>query len=124
MFRTPATDTRGLVTCLWDYPGVVEAAGVYGDSDVMARIEMNNEKDRDSMISKIIREIPLIESIETFTIQTGNFDPSLISIKSYPLYKNFGLNIELPPEYTPLNKEQILEFENWENNPRPLPVAS
>lgn len=121
LFKTSASDTRGVVACLWDYffetsGGVVEATGTYGDPDVLAKIETDNYQTKDLLISRIIREIPLIISVETFTIQNGIFDP-VKNDKVGPLLHDFvdTKKIDLPRKYKPLTNEEIKDFNGEED---------
>jgi DNA-binding Lrp family transcriptional regulator len=113
LVSTPASDTHGLMSCLWDYDfshaRIIEAAGVYGEADVLARIEADSDQDRDNLICRILKELsPLIKSCEVLTVQTGTFDQDDI-LRSGCLYKSLDIG-ELTEEYMPLNKDLVEKY--------------
>lgn len=113
LFSTPASDTHGLIACLWDYSfsksRVAESAGVYGESDVLARIEADSDQERDKLICRIIRELsPLIKSCEVFTLQTGTFDP-YDDLDASTLFRSLTVS-GIPADYISLNEITVLGY--------------
>ncbi|MFN6338607.1 MAG: Lrp/AsnC ligand binding domain-containing protein [Cyanobacteriota bacterium] len=113
LISTPASDTHGLISCLWDYDfshaRIIEAAGVYGEVDVLARIEADSDQDRDNLICRIIKELsPLVKSCEVLTVQTGTFDQDDI-LRSGCLFKSLHIG-EIPEEYVPLPSDLVEKY--------------
>ena len=115
LFSTPASDTHGLISCLWDYSfsqsRIVEAAGVYGEADVIARIEAATDQDRDNLICRIIKELsPLIKSCEVLTVQTGTFNQDDTRNVGC-LFQSLSIR-DIPDEYVPLSENTVKEYSN------------
>jgi DNA-binding Lrp family transcriptional regulator len=113
LFSTPASDTHGLIACLWDYSfsksRVAESAGVYGESDVLARIEADSDQERDKLICRIIRELsPLIKSCEVFTLQTGTFDPD-DDLESSTLLCSLPVS-GIPSDYVSMSESTVSDY--------------
>ena len=68
LIKVPAKQTGGVVEKLRDFPGVVEASVTYGETDVIAKLEVATQDDLDELILGRIQGIPSVESTRTFIV--------------------------------------------------------
>jgi DNA-binding Lrp family transcriptional regulator len=113
LFSTPASDTHGLISCLWDYDfsqsRIIEAAGVYGEADVIARIEADSDQERDNLICRIIKELsPLVKTCDVLTVQNGTFDQDDTQ-KNSSLFQVLSVG-EIPEEYASLSENTVKNY--------------
>jgi DNA-binding Lrp family transcriptional regulator len=66
LIKVPAKQIGGLVDELRSYPGVVEAAAIYGETDVIAKIEVPDQAALDQLVLERIQAIEAVESTRTF----------------------------------------------------------
>lgn len=71
LIRVPAKRIGGLVDRLRAFPGIVEAAAVYGETDVIAKIEVPDQRALDQLIIERIQAVPEVESTRTFIAVGG-----------------------------------------------------
>lgn len=82
LVKVPALYSGGVVVCLMDLPEVVEAAAVYGESDVIVKIETSMQEERDSVIMEKIRRIPFVEFTRTYAVTTCPIESSYLDNSS------------------------------------------
>ena len=68
LIQAVALKSAGLVTCLMDVPEVSEAATVYGQPDVLAKIEVDKQELRDAVLTEKILRLPSIESTFSYSV--------------------------------------------------------
>lgn len=66
LIKVPAKQIGGLVDELRSYPGVVEAAAIYGETDVIAKVEVPDQHALDELVVQRIQSIAAVESTRTF----------------------------------------------------------
>jgi DNA-binding Lrp family transcriptional regulator len=66
LIKVPAKQIGGLVDELRSYPGVVEASAIYGETDVIAKIEVSDQDALDDLVLNRIQGIEAVESTRTF----------------------------------------------------------
>lgn len=99
MVRVPALYSGGLVVCLMDISEVVEAAAVYGESDVIVKIETSSPELRDSVIMGKIRKIPYVEFTRTYAVtqfQLSRIGMTVVSL-SYAMIIGFSCDNMIRP---------------------------
>lgn len=68
LIRVPALRTGGAVQVLKSIPGVVEAHGLYGESDVIVKVDVPDNKTLDELVMEKIQGLPEVESTRTFIV--------------------------------------------------------
>jgi DNA-binding Lrp family transcriptional regulator len=71
LMKVPAKQIGGLVDELRSYPGVVEASAIYGETDVIAKIEVPDQDALDELVLHRIQSIEAVESTRTFIAAGG-----------------------------------------------------
>ncbi|HEX2034019.1 MAG TPA: Lrp/AsnC ligand binding domain-containing protein [Chloroflexota bacterium] len=71
LIKVPAKQIGGLVEALRAFPGIVEAAAIYGETDVIAKIEVPNQAALDELVMQRIQSIEAVESTRTFIAVGG-----------------------------------------------------
>jgi DNA-binding transcriptional MerR regulator len=66
LIKVPAKQIGGLVEELRGFPGIVEAAGIYGETDVIAKIEVEDHRALDALVVERIQGLDVVESTRTF----------------------------------------------------------
>jgi DNA-binding Lrp family transcriptional regulator/DNA-binding transcriptional MerR regulator len=66
LIKVPAKQIGGLVEELRSYPGIVEASAIYGETDVIAKIEVPDHAELDDLVVNRIQSIEAVESTRTF----------------------------------------------------------
>ena len=66
LIKVPAKQIGGLVDELRTYPGVVEASAIYGETDVIAKVEVPDLDALDELVLRRIQSIEAVESTRTF----------------------------------------------------------
>lgn len=66
LITVPAKQIGGLLDELRGFPGIVEAAGIYGETDVIAKIEVDDPAALDELVVGRIQSIAAVESTRTF----------------------------------------------------------
>ena len=66
LIKVPAKQIGGLVDELRSYPGVVEASAIYGETDVIAKVEVPDQDSLDELVLERIQSIAAVESTRTF----------------------------------------------------------
>jgi DNA-binding Lrp family transcriptional regulator len=71
LIKVPAKQIGGLVDELKSYPGVVEAAAIYGETDVIAKVEVPDQDALDELVIDRIQSLGAVESTRTFIAVGG-----------------------------------------------------
>ena len=66
LIKVPAKQIGALIEELRTYRGIVEAAGIYGETDVIAKLEVPDQDALDELVVKRIQSIDAVESTRTF----------------------------------------------------------
>ena len=66
LIKVPAKQLDGLVEELRKFPGIVEASAIYGETDVIAKIEVPDSAALDELVVHKIQGIEVVESTRTF----------------------------------------------------------
>jgi DNA-binding Lrp family transcriptional regulator len=66
LIKVPAKQIGGLVDQLRSYPGIVEASAIYGETDVIAKVEVPDQESLDELVLQRIQSIEAVESTRTF----------------------------------------------------------
>ncbi|HEV2123444.1 MAG TPA: Lrp/AsnC ligand binding domain-containing protein, partial [Chloroflexota bacterium] len=66
LIKVPAKHIGDLVEELRAYPGIVEASAIYGETDVIAKIEVASHPELDDLIVNRIQSIENVVSTRTF----------------------------------------------------------
>ena len=68
LLKVPAKHAGGVLDTLRDLAGVQEASVVYGETDIIARVEAPDQDQLDDLIINRIQGIPAVESTRTFIV--------------------------------------------------------
>jgi DNA-binding Lrp family transcriptional regulator len=68
MMTVPGKDVGEVIEQLKAFDAVKEASTVYGESDIIARVETPNQEELDDLVMDRIHEISAIESTRTFVV--------------------------------------------------------
>jgi len=71
LLKVPAKHIDALVQHLATLPGVTEAAAVYGETDIIARLEVPDQQALDELVMHSIQDLPAVESTRTFIAVSG-----------------------------------------------------
>jgi DNA-binding Lrp family transcriptional regulator len=66
LIKVPAKQIGALIEELRNYRGIVEAAGIYGETDVIAKLEVPDQDALDELVVQRIQSIDAVESTRTF----------------------------------------------------------
>ena len=64
----PGKDVADVMEKLKGFDEVKEASTVYGESDVIARVETVDQDELDSLVMQRLHDIPAVESTRTFVV--------------------------------------------------------
>lgn len=68
LIKVPAKHAGGVLEQLREFPGVAEASMVYGETDIVARVEAGDQESLDDLIINEIQGLPAVESTRTFVV--------------------------------------------------------
>lgn len=68
LVRASLKRIEDVIEALRQHPGVVEASVVYGESDVICRIEVADQAELDQLVMRDMHSIPAVESTRTFIV--------------------------------------------------------
>ena len=71
MLKVPGKGVAEVMDALQGMEGVVEASTVYGESDIIARIQVPSQDALDSLVMNEIHGIPAVESTRTYLVVGG-----------------------------------------------------
>jgi DNA-binding Lrp family transcriptional regulator len=66
LIKVPAKQIGELVEQLREYPGITEASAIYGETDVIAKVEVKDQAALDALVVQRIQSIQAVESTRTF----------------------------------------------------------
>jgi DNA-binding Lrp family transcriptional regulator len=66
LMKVPAKHLEGVLQQLKDFPGVVEACVIYGETDIIAQVQVGDQAELDDLVLNKIQDIPVVESTRTF----------------------------------------------------------
>ncbi len=68
MLSVPGKDVNTVLERLRSYEPVREAATVYGESDIVAKVEVENQEELDALVMGDLHALPQVESTRTFIV--------------------------------------------------------
>ncbi len=68
LIKVPAKHAGGVLEQLKEFSGVAEASVVYGETDIVARLEVADQDELDDLILGKIQGLPSVESTRTFLV--------------------------------------------------------
>jgi DNA-binding Lrp family transcriptional regulator len=68
LLKTPAKHVEAVLADLQTIPAIVEASVIYGETDIIARVEVASQDELDGLIFHRLHEMPLVESTRTFIV--------------------------------------------------------
>jgi DNA-binding Lrp family transcriptional regulator len=68
LIKASAKSIEAVLDQLRRLAGVVEASVVYGESDVICRIEVGDQAELDQLVMRDVHAIPAVESTRTFIV--------------------------------------------------------
>jgi len=68
LLKTPAKHVEAVLADLQAIPAVAEASVIYGETDIIARVEVANQNELDALIFHRLHEMPMVESTRTFIV--------------------------------------------------------
>ena len=71
LIKVPAKQIGGLVDELRSYPGIVEASAIYGETDVIAKVDVPDQDALDELVLHRIQGIAAVESTRTVIAAGG-----------------------------------------------------
>jgi DNA-binding Lrp family transcriptional regulator len=71
LMRVPGKDADQVMQELHQFPHIVEAATVYGETDIIAKVVVENQLDLDRLIMERLHSLPAVESTRTFIVIGG-----------------------------------------------------
>jgi DNA-binding Lrp family transcriptional regulator len=71
LIKLPAKEIEAALAELQTMPEIVEASVIYGETDIIAKVEVANQAELDDLIFRRIHAIPTVESTRTFIV-VGN----------------------------------------------------
>ena len=71
LIKVPAKHLDGVLERLRTFDGITEASVVYGESDIIAKLEVANQDELDELIIRRIQDLPQVEATRTFIAVGG-----------------------------------------------------
>jgi len=71
LIKVPAKHADSVLEQLRQFPGIVEAAVVYGETDIIAKIAVPSQAELDDLVIRRIQGLPQVESTRTFIVVGG-----------------------------------------------------
>lgn len=68
LLKVPAKHAGGVLELLQTFPGVLEAAVVYGETDIIAKVAVAGPEALDELVITELQGIPAVESTRTFIV--------------------------------------------------------
>ncbi len=68
LMKVPGKDVGKVMEKLKTFEAIKEASTVYGESDVIARVEVETQEELDTLVMRQIHDIPAVESTRTFVV--------------------------------------------------------
>jgi DNA-binding Lrp family transcriptional regulator len=71
LLRVPAKQVDRTLERLRQLEGIVEASAVYGETDIIAKLEVPSQSELDELIIRRIQDLPEVEATRTFIVVGG-----------------------------------------------------
>lgn len=71
LMRVPGKDAPQVMEELRQLPVIVEAATVYGETDIIAKIVVASQRELDELVMEKLHSLPAVESTRTFIVIGG-----------------------------------------------------
>lgn len=71
LIKAPPKQVGGVIEELRQYPGIVEACALYGESDAIVKIDVRSQDALDDLVMNRIHSLPAVESTRTFIVVGG-----------------------------------------------------
>jgi DNA-binding Lrp family transcriptional regulator len=71
LMKVPRKDIEGVVEDLKSMPEIQEVSVVYGESDIVAKVQVSSTQELDGLVMDKIHSLDLIESTRTFIAVGG-----------------------------------------------------
>lgn len=68
LLRVPGKDAPQVMEDLRRFVGIVEAATVYGETDIIAKVVVESQRELDELVMDKLHSIPAVESTRTFIV--------------------------------------------------------
>ncbi|HEY7060576.1 MAG TPA: Lrp/AsnC ligand binding domain-containing protein [Chloroflexota bacterium] len=68
LLKTPAKHVEAVLGELQGIPAIAEASVIYGETDIIARVEVASQDDLDALVFHRLHEMPMVESTRTFIV--------------------------------------------------------
>jgi DNA-binding Lrp family transcriptional regulator len=68
LIKLPAKEIEGVLAELQRLPAIAEAAVVYGETDIIARVVVRDQAELDELVFRQLHAIPTVESTRTFIV--------------------------------------------------------
>lgn len=68
LMKVPGKDVEAVMAQLRQFPEIVEASTVYGESDIIAKVSVPAQRNLDDLIMARVHSIPAVESTRTFIV--------------------------------------------------------
>lgn len=66
LIKVPAKHADTVLEQLRAFPGITEASVVYGETDIIARVDVPSQAELDHLVVRSIQDLPMVESTRTF----------------------------------------------------------
>lgn len=66
LITVPAKQLTGVLEQLRGFDGITEASVIYGETDIIAKVEVDNQEQLDELIIGRIQGLPQVEATRTF----------------------------------------------------------
>ncbi len=73
LLKVPHKQIGGVVEQLREFPGVIEASAIYGETDIVLQALVEDQDELDDLIMNKVQAIPAIESTRTFIAVGGTY---------------------------------------------------
>jgi len=71
LIKAPPKQVGGVIESLREFPGIVEACALYGESDAIVKIAVSSQSELDDLVMNRIHSLPAVESTRTFIVVGG-----------------------------------------------------
>ncbi|HVC34814.1 MAG TPA: Lrp/AsnC ligand binding domain-containing protein [Chloroflexota bacterium] len=71
LIKAPPKQVGGVIEELRQFPGIVEACALYGESDAIVKIDVATQAALDDLVMNRIHSLPAVESTRTFIVVGG-----------------------------------------------------
>ena len=71
LIKAPPKQVGGVIEGLRQFPGIVEACALYGESDAIVKIDVASQSELDDLVMNRIHSLPAVESTRTFIVVGG-----------------------------------------------------